>query len=229
MYKLHYAPDNASLVLRLVMEEARLPYRTCLVDRTTRQQDSATYRALNPTGLIPTLVTPMGPISETAACLLWLSEVHPQANLGPAPGHKDRMAFLKCLFFISNTAHADLRQIFYPDHYVSPEGLEGHEARLSARMIRHFGLLNQAALDSPSLFAAPCVLSYYTATLMRWPMLYPKAAKRWFKITDFPALHAMAAALETRPATLAAAAAEGLGATPFTQPHYACPPEGSAI
>ena len=229
MYELHYAPDNASLILRLVMQEAGLPYRTCLVDRATRQQDSAAYRALNPTGLIPTLVTPAGPISETAACLLWLSEAHPQAALAPAPGHQDRVAFLKWLFFLSNTAHADLRQIFYPDQYVGPEGLQSHAALLCARMIRHFGLLNQAALDHPALFAAPCVLSYYTATLMRWPMLYPKAAKRWFKITDYPALHAMAASLETRPAAHAAAQAEGLGATPFTNPHYPCPPEGSAL
>jgi glutathione S-transferase len=229
MYELHYAPDNASLILRLVMEEAGLPFRTCLVDRSTRQQDSAAYRAMNPTGLIPTLVTPAGPIMETAACLLWLAETHPEKALAPAPGSADRVAFLKWLFFLSNTAHADLRQIFYPDQYVPAEGLNGHEARLSARMIRHFGLLNQAAINHPALFAAPCVLAYYTATLMRWPMLYPKDAARWFKIADFPALQAMATALETRPATRAAAAAEGLGPTPFTNPHYACPPEGSAL
>jgi glutathione S-transferase len=229
MYVLHYAPDNASLILRLVMEEARLPFRTILVDRTTRQQDSAGYRAINPTGLIPTLVTPAGPIMETAACLLWLSEAHPDKNLGPAHDQPDRVAFLKWLFFLSNTAQADLRQLFYPDQYVSPEGLLGHEAQLSARMIRHFGLLNQAAIDHPALFAAPCVLGYYTATLLRWPMLYPKSAKRGLTLSDFPALHAMAADLETRPATLAAMAAEGLGPTPFTAPHHACPPEGSAL
>jgi glutathione S-transferase len=39
----------------------------------------------------------------------------------------------------------------------------------------------------------------------------------------------MASDLETRPATLAAMAAEGLGPTPFTAPHHACPPEGSAL
>lgn len=229
MYTLHYAPDNASLILRLVMEEAALPYCTSLVDRTTRQQDSAPYRAMNPTGLIPTLVTPAGAIMETAACLLWLAETHPETGLAPAPGHPNRAAFLKWLFFISNTAHADLRQIFYPLQYVPPNAVQGHEALLSARMIRHFDLLNQAATDHPALFAAPCVLAYYTATLMRWPALYPENARRWFNINDFPALHAMAAALETRPATLAAALAEGLGPTPFTRPHYARPPQGSAV
>lgn len=229
MYILHYAPDNASLILRLVMEDAGLPYKTQLVDRATRAQDSAAYRALNPSGLIPTLVTAAGPLSETAACLLWLAEAHPAANLAPPLGHPDRTPFLKWLFFLSNTAHADLRQLFYPDQYVGPEGARSHTENLTARMVRHFTLLNQAATDHPTLFAAPCVLAYYTATLMRWPMLYPKTAQRWFKITDFPALHAMATALEARPATLATIRAEGLGPTPFTAPHYPRPPEGSAL
>ena len=229
MYDLHYAPDNASLILRLVMEEAGLPYRALLVDRTTRQQDSAAYRALNPTGLIPTLVTPEGPISETAACLLWMAEAHPEAGLAPPTGHPLRQTFLKWLFFLSNTAHADLRQLFYPEQYVPAEAIPTHAALLSARMMRHFGLLNQAATDHPTLFAAPCVLSYYTATLMRWPMLYPKAAARWFNIHHYPALQAMAEALETRSATKAAIKAEGLGPAPFTAPQYPCPPEGSAL
>ncbi|MGO4907055.1 glutathione S-transferase family protein [Pseudorhodobacter sp. W20_MBD10_FR17] len=228
MYELHYAPDNASLILRLVMEAADLPYRAVLVDRSNRQQDSAAYRALNPTGLIPTLITPQGPISETAACLLWLSETHPEANLAPQAGQPMRAAYLKWLFFMSNTVHADLRQIFYPEQYVPVQAIAEHARLMSARMIRHFTLLDSAAAQTPALFAAPSVLGYYTATLMRWPMLYPKTAARWFKITNFPALHSMALALESLPATHRAADAEGLGPTPFTNPQYACPPEGSA-
>jgi glutathione S-transferase len=228
MYDLHYAPDNASLILRLVMEAANLPYRAVLVDRSTRQQDTSAYRALNPTGLIPTLITPQGPISETAACLLFLSETHPKANLAPQAGQLLRADFLKWLFFLSNTVHADLRQIFYPDQYVPAQAIPEHARLLSARMIRHFTLLDDAAAQTPALFAAPSILGYYTATLMRWSMLYPKTAARWFTITDFPALHTMALALETLPATHRACAAEGLGPTPFTNPQYACPPEGSA-
>ena len=228
MYDLYYAPDNASLILRLVLEEAGLPYRAVLVDRRKRQQDSAAYRAMNPTGQIPTLVTPQGPISETAACLLWLAETHPEAGLAPAPGHKDRAAFLTWLFFLSNTAHTDLRQLFYPEQYVPAEAIPAHAALLRARIMRHFGLLNTAASQNPALFAAPCVLSYYTATLMRWSVLYPKGAARWFHIANYLALQVMATSLETRPATHAAIKAEGLGPTPFTHPQFACPPEGSA-
>ncbi|MGA0924606.1 MAG: glutathione S-transferase, partial [Lutimaribacter sp.] len=36
--RLHYAPDNASLIIRLALEELRLPYTTCLVDRARTAQ-----------------------------------------------------------------------------------------------------------------------------------------------------------------------------------------------
>lgn len=226
MYTLHYAPDNASLIIRLVLEEANLPYRTTLVDRSLRAQDSAAYRKLNPAGLIPALETPDGPMFETGAILLWLSDRH---DLGPAPANPTRGTFLKWLFFISNTAHADLRQLFYPHLYVLAEATAGHHSLISARMKQHFTLLDQAAIDHPQLFAPPSGLTAYLAPLMRWSVLYPKDQTQWFHLTDFPELAAHISALETRPAAQRAASAEGLGTTPFTAPNPPTPPEGTPM
>lgn len=226
MYTLHYAPDNASLIIRLVLEEAGLPYRAALVDRSLRAQDSAAYRALNPTGLIPALETPAGPLFETAAILLWLSDTH---DLGPKPGAATRGTFLKWLFFISNTVHADLRQLFYPDQYVPADATTGHHALLTARMKRHFALLDDAARQHPDLFANQAILTTYLAPLMRWAVLYPFGQTPWFNMQSYPHLAAHVKMLETRPSVLRCARAEGLGPTPFTAPTYATPPEGSAL
>ena len=76
---LYYAPDNASLCVRLALLEMGIPFDTVLVDRSKAGQHDPAYLALNPNGLIPTLVTPHGPIYETAAILLWLSEQHGDA------------------------------------------------------------------------------------------------------------------------------------------------------
>ena len=226
MYRLHYAPDNASLIVRLVLDGAGIPYRTALVDRGQRQQDSAAYRGLNPTGLIPTLETPAGPISETGAVLLWLSDTH---HLGPAPADPDRLAFLKWLFFLSNTAHADLRQIFYPHQYAPADGHAAHLEIMSTRMLRHFGLLDAAAILHPKLFAAGKPLGVYTIVLTRWAALYPVNGPRWLDLSDFPALEALARAQEARVETPVVARAEGLGAHPFTRPEQPNPPEGSVL
>ena len=226
MYTLHYAPDNASLIIRLVLDGAGIPYRTALVDRRTRQQDSPAYRALNPVGLVPTLETPQGPISETGAILLWLSDTH---HLGPAVGHPDRPTFLKWLFFLSNTAHADLRMIFYPHQYAPADCIAAHMEITAARMLSHFALLDAAAVKSRQLFAPATPLGVYAITLTRWSALYPADAPRWFDLAAFPTLAALAQAQEARVETPVIARAEGLGHHPFTRPEQPNPPEGSVL
>lgn len=225
MYILHYAPDNASLIIRLTLEEAGLPYRTALVDRATRAQDSAAYRRLNPTGLIPALETPVGPMFETGAILLWLSDTH---GLGPAPDAPSRGDFLKWLFFTSNTAHAELRQLFYADRFAPPGAEAGHHALLTRRLKTHFALLDQAAAETAALFMAPSVLTTYAVVLLRWSALYPEGLTAWFRLSDYPTLAKLAAAQDIRPATLRCIAAEGLGPNAFSSPAFATPHEGSA-
>ncbi len=228
-YRLHYAPDNASLVIRLALEEMGLPYETVLVDRRQNEQDSAAYRQLNPNGLIPVLDTPQGPIFETAAILLWLADTHGQ--LGPSPEAPDRAAFLKWLFFASNTLHADLRILFYAEKYIDAAQAETLRDGIRPRLRRHLQVLEAEAKNAPTWLhpEQPSVLTYYLACQMRWMALYPASADRsWYQLSDTPHLQAILTQLETRPATQSAIAAEGLGVTPFTSPSYATPQEGSA-
>lgn len=234
-YVLHYAPDNASLIVRLVLEEMGVPYHTVLVDRSQSEQESATYRSINPAGLIPALQTPDGHIFETAAILLWLADRHGQ--MAPAPADAGRGDFLKWLFFTSNTLHAQLRMIFYPAKYVGAdtdaqnrlyETLTGrHPSRMT--LPNALDLLNDRFAARANMSTAGSdVLDYYIAAILRWCRLYPLGATQWFDLNDYPALRTLTENLESRPATLAAQAAEGLGPTPFSNPVPATPPEGSA-
>ena len=226
MYTLHYAPDNASLIVRLVLDGAGIPYRTTLVDRAARQQDEPAYRKLNPAGLIPTLETPHGPLAETGAILLWLSDCH---QLGPTASSPDRPAFLQWLFFLSNTAHSDLRQLFYPHQYAPADGFAAHFDIISARMLGHFHLLDLAAAQTPKLFQPASPLGAYTVTLTRWAALYPEDGRRWLDLADYPHLLDLARAQEARVETPMIARAEGLGPHPFTRPEPPIPPEGAVF
>ena len=228
-YVLHYAPDNASLIIRLALEHRGLPYTSMLVDRARAEQTTEAYRALNPTGLIPTLETPFGPIHETAAILLWLADTH--GGLGPAPTGAARGDFLKWLFYTSNTLHPVIRQLFYPAQYIA----EGLSADLQAGIIpviqRGFATLDDVAARQPAWLNgdAPSVLDFYVAGLMRWPALYPRDSDRtWFDAARYPALLSLCARIETLPCCAALHRAEGLGHAPFTDPQPAQPPEGSA-
>ena len=230
-YRLHYAPDNASLIVRLALEELGQAYETQLVDRRSRAQDSAQYRQLNPNGLIPVLETPDGPIFETAAILLWLADRHDA--LAPRDGSPERAPFLKWLFFASNTLHADLRISFYPEKYIGAEAAHQTALRrgIQKRLQTHLAHLEALAGQNQDWFGAdrPSVLDYYLAAMMRWMALYPSDDDRsWYDLAAYPRLQALLHKLETRPAVAAAIKAEGLGQTPFTHPLPANPPEGSA-
>ena len=228
-YVLHYAPDNASLIIRLALDHLGLPYRTALVDRAARAQDSAAFRALNPAGRIPVLETPQGPLFETGAILLWLADTH--GGLGPAPDDPGRGDFLKWLFFLANTPHASLRKMFYAERFIAPAHTEALRAGLGAELARDFATLEALAATKPSILGAeaPTVLDFYLVALLRWSALYPTDADRsWFDLSRYPALQAIAVRIETLPCTHRLQSAEGLGDTPFTQPRYPTPPEGSA-
>lgn len=229
-YRLHYAPDNASLVIRLALEELGQAYETVLVNRRAQVQRSAAYRALNPNGLIPVLETPDGPMFETAAILLWLADRH--GALAPHVDSDQRAGFLKWLFFASNTLHADLRILFHPERYIGTNLTQQHELRRIQRQRLHTHLSNidSAASQKTTWLCAdePSVLDLYLACQLRWMALYPLGCDRsWMVLAQYPNLHAMCNKLELRASVSAARCAEGLGATPFTSPFLAKPPEGS--
>ncbi|MEO8241136.1 MAG: glutathione S-transferase family protein [bacterium] len=209
MYVLHYWPDTASTMVRLVLEDLGLPYEARLIDREGGELTSAAYRTMNPLGQIPAFETPDGMMFETAAILLYLSERH---GLGPAA--KDRAQFLKWLFFISTNLHTNVLQLFYPERTAGPDNTAAVVSHAAAKVANHLTILNQLVdTDAPNFLSdqQPTLLGYYLAVLMRW-------IANDFPSTNYPALHRILVFLEQRPATQRCAEAEALGPTPFTQP-----------
>jgi len=227
MYRLHYAPDNASLIVRITLEELGIPYETLLVDRSVNAHKSGAYLRVNPMGLIPTLETPEGPIFETGAILLWLADRH--KKLAPALDAPNRGAFLSWLFATSNGLHTDMRQLFHAPLYAGQDP-EGHRDATRARVRAHLDRLSTLSKAGHSWFGAhsPSVLDIYVGVILRWLALYPKGGADWFALSDWPWLLALAERLETRRAVQVAVLAEGLGPTPLSAPIYANPPEGVA-
>lgn len=216
MYRLHASADTASLIVRLVLNELDLPYQVHELDRAGGELVTDAYRALHPLGKIPALETPDGPMFETAAILLYLSDRHP--GLAPAPTDADRAAFLKWFFFTSTYIHPTLMQIFYPARVAGEAAVAAVLTHASARMADYLTQIDRAATANPGGLSSdrPSLLGYYLAVLLRWLGDSAADAPGHVEASDYPALHRILKYLEKRPASLAAAGAEGLRPPIFT-------------
>ena len=163
--RLHYAPDNASLCVRLLLERLEIPYQTELVDRRNTGQKAPDYLVLNPNGLIPTLITPTGPMFETGAILLWLADQHP-GTVFPAIDDPARAKALTWLFWMSNTLHLSLRHIFYPDQYSPDPKALRKMAKERVQTLLHIADANIAEI------APQTAITCYLAPMLRWVVLY---------------------------------------------------------
>ena len=225
---LHYAPDNASLCVRLALLRLKVPFETRLVDRRRQAQRAPGYLALNPNGQIPVLVTPDGPMHETGAILLWLADRHGQGFV-PAPGDRDRARVLTWRFWTADTLHPTLRSLFYPEQVTGSGGTLALVTRSRERVVAMLGLL-EAALPALGPWLGgerSSLLDCYLCPLLRWPAVYPGGQTGWYDLDRWPGLMAVMARMEARPESRAAALAEGLGTHPFTRPERPNPPEGT--
>ncbi len=220
IYRLHGAPDNANFVVRMVLEELGTDYEFVSVDRAAGEQKSQRYRKLNPQGLLPVLEVPGqdAVTFETGAILLMLSERH--GALAPAPGSPERGRFLKWLFFLSNTLHADLRISFKPHRYISEKTcMPDLNSALRTRIDTGFSLLEQelVACGGPFLLGENLsCLDFYLAACARWAQIYGTCG-RW-SVERSPRLLELFTELEARPSVLKACELELIEGPPFTAP-----------
>ncbi len=219
MYTLRHIPDWASLIVRLALADAGAPCTILPLDYDAGDLDSPGYRALNPLGLIPVLETPDGPVFETGAILLWLSERHP--GMAPAPHTIARAPFLSWLFFTANTLHPTVMDIAHPERPGGDAATAAVLARVLARYRDQIAHLERVATTAPAWLdpAAPSVLVPYIAVMLRWAVILAPDPATAITPAAAPHLKAILAAYEARPQIAAIAVEEGLGPTPFSAPH----------
>lgn len=206
MVALYYSPGAASLVVHWLLLELDVVHELHLVDTSAGQQKRPEYLALNPNGVVPTLVTDGQPMFEAAALAMTLADQHPQAGLAPAPGHALRPAYHQWMFHLANAVQPLFRLWWYP-HEVAGEGNAGLVRELAAPRIE----ASWARLDAHLAAGGPYLLGgslsaadFYLVMLMRWSRNTPKPATQW------PHLAALAQCLKARPSFKTLYAREGL-------------------
>jgi glutathione S-transferase len=218
MYTLHYAPDFASMCVHMVLMELDVPFLLSPKDIEAGDLDAPGYRRIHPLGKIPALETPDGPMFETGAIMLWLADQH--GRLAPAPDDPARAAFLSWFVLMNNGIHTTMMDLLHPE-YPGGDAGAAHVAPVAHATLReqYAALEAMVMRDRPDWLSPdhPSMLAYYLGMLMRWTSAYAPDPALNIPVADYPALHAVLAAAEARPAAQKVADVEGLGAKPFTK------------
>jgi glutathione S-transferase len=203
---LYYSPGAASLLVHWLLIELDVPHELRLVDTAAKQQKSPEYLAMNPNGVVPTLVIDGKPQYEAAALAMLLADRHPQAKLAPSLGDPRRADYVQWMFNLANMVQPLFRQWWYPGEPAGEENADALRAHCAPRIEAQWQRIDDhLAANGPYLLGESIsAADFYLAMLMRWSRNMPKPA------TDWPRLAALANSLKARPSFARLYAEEGL-------------------
>jgi len=115
--KLYYSPGTCSLSPHIVMREAGMAFDMERVDLASHQTETGTdYTQINPKGYVPALRLDDGQVlTEGAAIVQYIADLHPAAGLAPKPGTFERTRLQEYLNFIAAEYHKAFSPLFSSD------------------------------------------------------------------------------------------------------------------
>lgn len=195
MHTLYYAPGAASMAVHWLLIELDLPHQLHRLDLAAREQKQPGYLALNPSGVVPTLLVDGQPLTEAGALLMTLGDAHPASGMAPAPGDPQRAMYYQWMLHLANAVQPLFRQWWYPAETAGEDN--------AAVVHAHVAPLIEAAwqrIDSHLASTGPYLLGerisaadFYLTMLMRWSRNMPRPADAW------PHLGELATRMKARP------------------------------
>lgn len=206
MYTLYYAPGAASFAVHWLLIEADADVILHRFDLAAGEHKKPEYLALNPNGMVPTLLIDGQPVYEAAALLMHLADVDQPSGFAPPVGSLERARYYQWVLHLANAVQPLFRTWFYPSE---PAGEANAELAKDAARLRIEAAWDRIdahlAVHGPYLLGEKISAADFLLTmLMRWSRNLPKPATEW------PALRALAERMKARPSFAKLNAAEGL-------------------
>ena len=169
------------MAVHWLLIELGQPPELRLLDFSSREQKSPGYLAMNPSGVVPTLVIDGEPMSEAAAILMHLADGHPEAGFAPGSGDPRRRAYYQWMFHLANMVQPQLRTWWYPAEAAgeanTDAALDLTQSRLEAawaRLDAHLGAHGPYMLGEKV-----SAIDFYLTMLMRWARGTRQPATNW--------------------------------------------------
>jgi glutathione S-transferase len=197
-YVLYGDKGSGAFSAEAVLAETGAPYDFKLVSLEKNEQREPAFLAINPSGKMPALRLPEGPIvTESLAILLTLADHFPNARLLPPQGSPARTQAYRWLAFMASEIYPMVEISDYPERFVH-DG-DAKAMRQTAReRIRERLLIVERMCDGPWFLASGfSIVDIYAAMFSRWR---GSIGKEWLAQGHIPKLDNLAAAVAKRPA-----------------------------
>ncbi|MDX2087474.1 MAG: glutathione S-transferase family protein [Kofleriaceae bacterium] len=182
-----------SVLVEAALTLANIPFTREEVDYATPSPERDRLLALNPLGQVPTLLAPDGAVmTESAAVILHLDELAPEAKLLPRPGDPARREALRWLVFLVAAVYPTFTYGDEPEKWVGDAGPRLRESTFAHR--KKLWLQLEGAAKAPwFLGETRSMLDVYVSVMTRW-----RPNRPWFA-KEAPKLSAIAQAVDAEP------------------------------
>jgi glutathione S-transferase len=195
IFKLYGRQASGSLAVQVALEEAGAAYERIWIGREPAEVER--FRSINPVGRVPALVLPDGvTMIESAAMLIHLALLFPDAKLAPPPGTTRHAVFLQWMVFLSANVYESALRMYYSARY-SKRGEPDAEAicaQATADFCAGLGVIGNG-LRPYVLGAEYSIADVYLYMLVSW---YPGDKPEFFR--RYPQLAEHTSRILARPA-----------------------------
>jgi glutathione S-transferase len=165
--KLYYYRGACSLADHIVLEWVGARYE--LVEMSRASVKSPEYLALNPNGAVPLLEDGDFLLTENAAILVYLAELHPEAKLLGDGSLRSRANVLRWLAFLNSDVHGAFKPLFSPWRYHADEAAAPGIVDAARRHVRELLERLDAQLAGRDwLTGTRSIADPYLFVMLRW-------------------------------------------------------------
>jgi glutathione S-transferase len=172
VYQLYMTYRTAAMSTHAALEELGAKYTLHLIDLSKPRP--AEFLLLNPQGKVPVLIHDTGAerrvIFQSAACLLYLAEQHPDQKLAPPAGTPGRALVYQWLFYMAESLQAPFLTYFYTDRFTADsQGLAGVKVKAIDNVDAAWAQLDKALARGPYFLGdAYSIADLYMLTFATW-------------------------------------------------------------
>ena len=151
-YRLYAHKNSYAMTTHLMLEELGVDYAVSWFNVHKPEEFPAEFLQLNPNARVPVLLTPDGPVYESAATMMYLSEHHDNLFMPATNDHRRGLA-LQWLFYLMSTFQPEVLIQFHAERYF-PDDPAMQQALKSASLheLEKLWQVIEAALDPGPYF-----------------------------------------------------------------------------